>query len=43
MPRDIDIFFFRNNEIPMWEVSEEIYNFLGVEERWNLDHQTQKG
>lgn len=21
MPRDIDLFFFRNNEVPMWEVS----------------------
>lgn len=21
MPRDIDLFFFRNNEMPMWEVS----------------------
>ena len=40
MPKDIDIFFFRNSEVPMWEVS---YTFSVILElaRWRcLDHKT---
>jgi hypothetical protein len=25
MPREIDFFFFRNNTVPMWEVSISIF------------------
>lgn len=28
MPREIDLFFFRENEIPMWEVISNILKFL---------------
>jgi len=42
MPREIDLFFFRENEIPMWEVINllslsNIIN-IGISKRRYLDH-----
>ena len=39
MPREIDIFFFRENEIPMWEVRPfDIITCIGMSIWWNMDH-----
>ena len=46
MPREIDIFFFRDQEVPMWEVgsSEFLTNsILGITKRWHMDHKDQEG
>lgn len=44
MPREIDLFFFRESEIPMWEVKlNSIITLIGEPSRWNLDNQSQKG
>jgi hypothetical protein len=47
MPRDIDLFFFREGEVPMWEVSlggKQTISFPLGESKWrHLDHQDQEG
>lgn len=45
MPREIDLFFFREGEIPMWEVLIMCKNnlLLGESKRRYLDHQDQEG
>lgn len=38
MPREIDLFFFRSGEVPMWEVSENWQQtFLGISNGRHLD------
>jgi hypothetical protein len=42
MPREVDIFFFRNEEVPMWEVSQiGALFFAGVTAGRSMDHQDQ--
>ena len=42
MPREVDIFFFRQNEVPMWEVShQQLLLFSGIARGWRLDNQDQ--